>query len=115
VQLQIHPDPAAGDRIAISALDIDGGGWLATHPRATGRGTWGVDPAHWDGLPDGHTRATTTEPPALAGVGGPGQLGPLISLLTRRHADLSVCRPTAGRLRPRRQRRPRPDGDPMST
>src|SRR5215210_2203133 len=34
VQLQIHPDPAAGDRVAITALAGDGG-WLATHPRAT--------------------------------------------------------------------------------
>jgi transposase len=40
---------------------------LAVHPRAAARGSWVIDPAHWDGLPDGHTRAvTTTEPdPAL--------------------------------------------------
>ncbi|HET7517886.1 MAG TPA: IS21 family transposase [Actinomycetes bacterium] len=25
---------------------------LATHPRAAGRGSWVVDPTHWDGLPD---------------------------------------------------------------
>ena len=37
---------------------------LAGHPPA-GRGrrrSWVVDPAHWDGLPDGHTRATTVDP-----------------------------------------------------
>ena len=26
---------------------------LATHPRATARGSWVVDPAHWEGLPGG--------------------------------------------------------------
>jgi transposase len=37
---------------------------LAVHPRATRRGSWIVDESHWDGLPDGHTRATTrTNPP----------------------------------------------------
>jgi len=34
VQLQIHPDPDGG-RVSIHALGVDGGGWLATHPRAT--------------------------------------------------------------------------------
>ncbi|MEV3927314.1 Mu transposase domain-containing protein [Actinomadura coerulea] len=33
---------------------------LAVHPRATGRGNRVVDPEHWCGLPDGHTRAITT-------------------------------------------------------
>ncbi|MGP3964467.1 IS21 family transposase [Nonomuraea sp. 3N208] len=33
---------------------------LAVHPRAAGRGARIVDPEHWKGLPDGHTRATTT-------------------------------------------------------
>ena len=33
---------------------------LAVHPRAVGRGARVVDPDHWNGLPDGHTRATTT-------------------------------------------------------
>ncbi|MEU9015949.1 hypothetical protein AB0D12_41285, partial [Streptomyces sp. NPDC048479] len=34
---------------------------LATHNRAGTRGSWVIDETHWDGLPDGHTRATTTE------------------------------------------------------
>jgi hypothetical protein len=92
VQLHIGPDPA-GDRIHIHALAAGGGGWLATHPRATRRGTWMVDPAHWDGLPDGHTRTTTVE------TAGPGRLDtatqpaaePLAALLIRRHADLTVA------------------------
>jgi hypothetical protein len=40
--------------------DSDGITLLPVHPRATGRGSRIIDPAHWDGLPDGHTRATTT-------------------------------------------------------
>jgi len=48
------------DTVTIRALPTDGGSLLATHPRATRSGSWMVDPAHWDGLPDGHTRATTT-------------------------------------------------------
>jgi hypothetical protein len=87
------PDPA-GDRIHLHALAADGGGWLATHPRATRRGTWMVDPAHWDGLPDGHTRSTTVEtaaPGPLDTTGRPAAAGPLEALLSRRHADLTVA------------------------
>jgi transposase len=92
VQLQIHPDPVAGDRITLSALDTDGGGWLATHPRATRRGQWVVDPAHWDGLPDGHTRAVTvTSPDRPPGSGSSPAAEPLSALLTRRHADVTVA------------------------
>ena len=48
------------DTVVIRALPADGGGLLASHPRATKSGTCVVDESHWDGLPDGHTRATTT-------------------------------------------------------
>lgn len=93
VQLQIHPDPAGGDRVAISALAADGGGWLATHPRATARGSWVVDDTHWDGLPDGHTRATTVDPTGRSAdpAGRTGELEPLSALLSRRHADVTVA------------------------
>jgi transposase len=90
VQLQIHPDPAAGDRVSISAIGVDGSGWLATHRRATRRGEWVIDQTHWDGLPDGHTRTTSTEPPPIRSVGS-GPLEPLSALLIRRHADLTVA------------------------
>jgi len=90
VQLQIHPDPAAGDRVSIHALGVDGGGWLATHPRAARRGEWVIDRIHWDGLPDGRTRATTIEPAAPAPP-RPAGLEPLSQLLVRRHADLTVA------------------------
>jgi transposase len=88
VVVQIHPDPA-GDRVHLAALDVDGGGWLATHPRATRRGEWVVDQTHWDGLPDGHTRATTTKTPMPAAR--PAATEPLSALLTRRHADVIVA------------------------
>jgi len=96
VQLQIHPDSASRDRVSIHALAVDGGGWLATHNRATHRGSWIIDPAHWDGLPDGHTRATTVEPPEPLQPAQIATLEPLTSLLARRHADLRVAaRPLA--------------------
>ena len=60
------------------------------HSRAPTRGAWVVDPAHWDGLPDGAGRATVVE---SAGPGrapdprspdpGPDPLG---ALLARNHA-----------------------------
>ena len=50
----------AGDaQVTIHALPSDGGGLLAVHARARRRGTWMVEEPHWDGLPDGHTRAVT--------------------------------------------------------
>ena len=94
VQLQVD-----GETITIRCLPgdagCDGGGWLATHQRARERGRWVVDPSHWDGLPDGHTRATVTEPaiavltptPPATDLG----LEPLASLLARRYADIPVA------------------------
>jgi len=94
VQLQVD-----GEAVTIRALPSDtgaeGGGWLATHPRARERGSWVVDPTHWDGLPDGHTRAVdiaqptrpTPSPTTSSGVG----LEPLSSLLARRHANITVA------------------------
>jgi transposase len=53
---------ASSATVSIHATVPDASGitLLAVHPRATGRGNRIVDPAHWAGLPDGHTRATTT-------------------------------------------------------
>ncbi|MFG1874274.1 IS21 family transposase [Sphaerisporangium sp. NPDC049003] len=83
---------ACADTIAIHALQADGGGVLAVHPRAARRGSWMVDPSHWDGLPDGHTRATVIEradagraaPPTHAtgmAAGQGGDPNPLAALL----------------------------------
>jgi len=91
VQLQVHPDSSSGDRVSIHALAVDGGGWLATHPRATRRGEWVVDQAHWAGLPTGATRATIIEPPRPQRSARTAALEPLASLLARRHADLTVA------------------------
>lgn len=92
VQLQVD-----GEVVTIRALPTDtgtdGGSWLATHPRAQERGTWAVDPAHWDGLPDGHSRAVVLEPPTrpVSPPARSGELEPLSSLLARRHADIAVA------------------------
>jgi hypothetical protein len=57
---------------------------LASHPRAVGRGARVVDPAHWDGLPDGHTRAVTTgDAPTQRSRPAAGTGGPLQALLNR--------------------------------
>src|SRR5439155_1647562 len=81
----------AGDgKVAIYALPGDGGGLLAAHARAARRGSFMVDEAHWDGLPDGHTRAVTAGgagapaaapgQPGAAGTGaGAGALGMLLA------------------------------------
>ena len=61
---------------------------LAANPRAARHGELVVDPAHWDGLPDGHTRATTLDPPSeppTAEGGGP-EPDPLAALLANRPA-----------------------------
>jgi hypothetical protein len=67
---------------------------LAVHPRATRRGSWIVDESHWDGLPDGHTRATTrtsppTRPPRQPRPDAQSP-GPLSTLLTE-HAAARVA------------------------
>lgn len=89
VQLQVD-----GEVVTIREVGTDGGAWLATHPRARERGSWVVDPAHWDGLPDGHTRAVAIEstvPPLAAAPRTGVELEPLSSLLARRHADIAVA------------------------
>jgi len=93
VQLQVD-GPAGGGVVTIRALGTEGGSWLATHPRARERGSWVVDPMHWDGLPDGHTRAVVVEPTTRAVRTDPkpgAQLEPLSCLLARRHADIAVA------------------------
>jgi transposase len=71
---------ASPDTVTLHALPSNGSGSpsaadpsspgssvLAVHDRATVRGSWVVDPTHWDGLPDGHTRATILEAPRRGG------------------------------------------------
>ncbi|SFY45353.1 IS21 family transposase (plasmid) [Streptomyces atratus] len=68
--------------------DAQGITLLAVHPRAVGRGARIVDEAHWQGLPDGHTRATTTDPgtPAVRPARTDTEPGGLVSLLARARA-----------------------------
>ncbi|MFC7280240.1 IS21 family transposase, partial [Paractinoplanes rhizophilus] len=75
---------AATITIHATTPDPSGDTLLASHPRAVGRGARVVDEAHWDGLPDGHTRAVTTgdTPPQPRRRDRPAS-GPLQALLTR--------------------------------
>ncbi|MFF7250059.1 IS21 family transposase [Embleya sp. NPDC008237] len=64
----------------------DGATLLASHPRAGRRGSRVVDPRHWDGLPDGHTRSVTTgEPGPQPDAARPAEAAPgtLAALLNR--------------------------------
>ena len=60
---------------------------LAVPRRATRRGSWIIDPRHWDGLPDGYRRATTDRVPDPSDTPGPDLVAtapnPLEALLTR--------------------------------
>ena len=49
-----------------------------------------IEQAHWERLPDGRTRATTTAREVVEPE-RPGSIEPLSALLTRRHADLTVA------------------------
>jgi hypothetical protein len=71
--------------VAIHALD---GTPLAAHSRATVRGSWVIDPSHYDGLPDGHTRATVIEFPRRqpASPAATDCETPLAALLAHHHA-----------------------------
>ncbi|GAB2462150.1 IS21 family transposase [Nocardioides hungaricus] len=88
-----------GEVVTIHALPADSrpeaSSWLATHARAREHGSWVVDPAHWDGLPEGHTRAVVVEPATAPAFGLAPRTGdrlePLASLLARRHADIEVA------------------------
>jgi hypothetical protein len=58
---------ATKSRVMLHATAPDAAGvtLLASHERAAGRGVWVVDEGHWDGLPTGTGRRTTTgEAPA---------------------------------------------------
>lgn len=101
---------AADETISIHALAAEpgaataGGQLLATHPRARLHGSWVVDPTHWNGLPDGHTRAVTlddTPPPSSPPSSPPdtpssgdadAAVIPLAQVLSKHRADLPVAR-----------------------
>ncbi|GAB3009925.1 IS21 family transposase [Streptomyces pseudoechinosporeus] len=66
--------------------DASGETLLSAHPRAVGRGAVVKEDEHWDGLPTGKNRRTTTgdapPPPRLESPAG-GQVGSLQALLNR--------------------------------
>jgi transposase len=83
----------AADLVTLHRLAVDGDPiLLAAHPRAAHRGSLVVDPAHWEGLPDGHTRAVTLDPVTLTSAAPPAaplpsagtEPNPLATLLTSR-------------------------------
>lgn len=79
VELRVTADLVAIHALTADAAGEDGGTLLAVHPRATIRGSWVVDPAHWEGLPDGHTRAVCLDPPpdrSATGAAGHGEPAP---------------------------------------
>ncbi len=96
---------------------------LAVHARSAVRGAWVIDPEHWNGLPDGHTRSTVLDPPRRSAGHDPAAVAgdapnPLQALLNRSAAAATpVARralssyDTAGGLSPaasnlHRRRRP---------
>jgi transposase len=76
---------AAAGEVTIHATD---GTLLASHARASVRGSWVIDPSHYDGLPDGHTRATVIEFPRRqpASPAATDCETPLAALLAHHHA-----------------------------
>jgi hypothetical protein len=85
--------------VAIHAVGADPR-LLAEHRRARHRGDDQIDPGHWDGLPNGRTRAvtltdpastdpTSTQPPEQA---DPDRLEPVTMLLEHPGMGIAVAR-----------------------
>lgn len=108
VEVRVTPE-----MIAIHQLTSTGQGstpgstLLAVHPRAERRGSWVIDERHWDGLPDGRSRSTTSgvsEPLPLPVPELAPEPNPLQALLTRSaaaavavaHRSLTVYDTAAG-------------------
>ncbi len=77
------------DTVAIHRVGGDGE-LLATHSRATSRGTWVVDEAHGDGLPDG--TATRRAPADQLPVAPVSREEPSLMASRSRHAGVHVAR-----------------------
>ena len=71
VEVRVSPDTITLHALPSNRSDVGegtpGSMVLAVHARAAVRGTWVVDPTHWDGLPDGHTRSTVVDFPRRGG------------------------------------------------
>ncbi len=87
VELRVGPDT-----VAIHAIGADPR-LLWEHRRARRRGDDQIDPAHWDGLPDGRTRAITlTDPDPVTGRSSAERLEPVAVLLDRPGMGVAVAR-----------------------
>lgn len=87
VELRVGPDT-----VAIHAIGADPR-LLWEHRRARHRGDDQIDPAHWAGLPDGHTRAITLPDPDVATGEPPAdRLEPVAMLLDRPGMGVPVAR-----------------------
>lgn len=87
VELRVGPDT-----VAIHAIGADPR-QLVEHRRARHRGDDQIDPAHWQGLPDGHTRAVThTDPAPIAERTAADLLEPVPMLLDRHGMGVPVAR-----------------------
>ncbi len=93
VELRISADTVTIHRLALDGNPIV----LAAHGRAGRRGAMVVDPAHWDGLPDGHTRAVTLDPPPAPLDPDPGVEPPPDPLAGLIAAHPSAATPVARR------------------
>ena len=98
VELRVDADTVTVHAIAADSTSHPAGELLATHARSARRGAWIVDRSHWDGLPDGHSRATVIDlphrdRPALPCDDDPADPAPLAALLAhRRGGDVPVAR-----------------------
>lgn len=86
VELRVGPDT-----VAIHAIGADPR-LLTEHRRARHRGDDQIDPAHWNGLPDGHTRAITLNDSAAAAPPAAGSLEPVPMLGDRPGMAVPVAR-----------------------
>lgn len=88
VELRVGPDT-----VAIHATGADPR-LLTEHRRARHRGDNQIDPAHWNGLPDGHTRAITLTDPDSTGPSAAAaqRLEPVAMLGDRPGMGVAVAR-----------------------
>ena len=87
VELRVGPET-----VAIHAIGADPR-LLAEHRRARQRGDDQIDPAHWEGLPDGRGRAVIfTDPVTAAAQPAASGLEPVALLLDRPGMGIPVAR-----------------------
>ncbi|WP_166486604.1 Mu transposase domain-containing protein [Blastococcus saxobsidens] len=86
VELRVGPETVAIHAIGADPRQLTG------HRRARHRGDDQIDLAHWEGLPDGHTRAVTLGDPAEQQQPLGDRLEPMPLLLERPDLGVAVAR-----------------------